>query len=172
MSLLPDRRFTFDVLRDNSSIEEIEEAHRQQLRHPCPRMIEDVYLKSDFNVTETSTIDLWNQTYQPHPYHSYEQALKLISETNPEEADLHCWTFTPQSCRTLLDHVIERHLPNMRIAEIIETPRACNEFLIHLTFDKSEQSAVQRGERSFVAKWIRKVLSTCPRYSGGSLPPA
>jgi predicted SAM-dependent methyltransferase len=170
VNLVPDRRFTFDVLRENSSIEEIEEAHRQQLRHPCPRMIEDVFLNSDFNAP---AIDLWNQTYQPHPTHGDEQARKLISETNPEEADLHCWTFTPQSCRVLLDHVRKRHIPNMGIVEIIETPHASNEFLLHLTFGDHSKTARPGREQTFaeIIKWVRKVLSTRPRHGGRSAQP-
>jgi SAM-dependent methyltransferase len=159
VSFLPDRRFTLDVLRENSSFQEIEAAHQQKLRHPCPAMIADAFLKSDFDITEATAIHLWNQTYQPRPYYSPDEALKLIAETNPEEADLHCWTFTPQSCRALLDQVIERHIPDMRIAEITETPRGRNEFLLHLTFGENKKILPQNGAPSVVARWMRNMAA-------------
>jgi SAM-dependent methyltransferase len=145
VSFLPDRRFTFDVLRKNSSIEEIEIAHEQRLRHPSLAMIEDVYLNSDFNVAETPVIHLWTEAYRPRPSYNSEQALKLISEADPEAADLHCWTFTPQSLRVLLNHVKERHIPDMRITEITETLRGSNEFLLHLTFGEDKKPLWQCG---------------------------
>jgi predicted SAM-dependent methyltransferase len=127
--LVPDRRYTFDVLRKCSTIEEIEEAHAQRLRRPSSRMLEDFYLNVDRGATAEG---LWSGRYRPRPSHSPDEASNLLRTLDHSHVDTHCWTFTPESYRELIDHVIARYVPSMAVCEITSTNPPENEFLVHL----------------------------------------
>jgi hypothetical protein len=127
VNLIPDRRGTFDFLRETSTIEQIEDAHRRRLRAPDIRMAKDHYEKID---TNAPLHGLWDGTYEPRPINTPQQAAELIAGAT----DIHCWVFTPSSCRELLEHVTKNHLPRMQVAEMVEQPAYSWEFLVYLTF--------------------------------------
>lgn len=129
VKLLPDKRYTFDVLRRDSTIDDIELAHQQKLRHPSMAMLEDWILHLDTGVTPTN---IWDGSRVPTPDRSEDEARKAIAATPPETADLHCFTFTPTNFRTLIDHVIAQYTPNLEVAHIGETRPYTNEFLIEI----------------------------------------
>jgi len=129
VKLVPDRRFTFDVLRKNSTIDEIEAAHKEGLRRPSISMLEDFYLNVDLKATAEG---LWRREYDPQPSYAPDQVRDIFDQLDLNNADTHCWTFTPESFRGLIDHVISHYVPNLRVVEISDTPRGSNEFLVHL----------------------------------------
>jgi 2-polyprenyl-3-methyl-5-hydroxy-6-metoxy-1,4-benzoquinol methylase len=135
VKLVPDRRFTFDVLRRDSTIEDLEAAHGMRLRHPSRRMVEDFYFNTDMQATAEG---LWTGTYTPQRSYSSDEARRLIDGVDAGSADLHCWTFTPVSFRTLIDHVIAHYVPSLRVIEISETPKGGNEFLVQLEAGENE----------------------------------
>lgn len=129
IKLVPDRRFTFDALRRNSSIDDIERAHAQRLTRPSLAMIEDFFSHVDHRVTAPA---IWSGQYTPSPMHDAATVAERLKAYTPDTADCHCFTFTPESFRVLIDHVIARYVPTLRVVEITETPRDYLEFLIHL----------------------------------------
>ncbi len=130
---VPDKRYTFDVLRKPSSIKDIEQAHRLRLRHPSRSMAKDVYINSDFKADAEK---LWGKSYTPMPSYEYHQALTISKGMELESADLHCFTFTPESFKTLINHVIEEYIPDFEVLEITETGYGQNEFIVDLILKK------------------------------------
>lgn len=130
IKLVPDRRFTFDVLRRNSTIDDIERAHTGRLTRPSLEMIEDFFRHVDQGVTAPA---IWSGQYKPSPMHDAATVAERLKAYTPKTADCHCFTFTPESFHTLIGHVIAHYVPTLRIVEITETPRDCSEFLIHLS---------------------------------------
>lgn len=130
---VPDKRYTFDVLRPVSTITDIEEAHNQHLRHPSRAMARDVYVNSDLSAEAAG---LWDKSYSPIPTRDSSEALKIADELDLSKADLHCFTFTPKSFLDLINHVIAKHVPAFQVLEITETPYRCNEFIVDLVLRK------------------------------------
>lgn len=130
---VPDKRYTFDVLRSESTIDQIEEAHRQGLRHPSRDMAMDVYTRSDFTAT---AMDIWEGRYSGSPSHKLEDAEKIVRDLALDSADMHCFAFTPESFRGLIKHVIAKHVPVFEIIQITDTPYGQNEFLVDLVVHK------------------------------------
>ncbi len=129
VKLVPDRRYTFDALRDDSTIEQIELAYQNAYRNPSRDMIYDFYSKIDTNVVASK---IWDGSYMPKPMYSEEEVKQFCKKSELEGADVHCWVFTPTSMRLLLEHVRDKYIPSLRIVEISETPEGCNEFLMHV----------------------------------------
>ncbi|MBX9747305.1 MAG: methyltransferase domain-containing protein [Hyphomonadaceae bacterium] len=125
--LVPDKRFTFDVLRENSTVDQIEQAHALALKHPSYEMVLDFHTKID----QTARADtLWSGAHQPKP--SQANALDIVRSIKLEDADVHCWVFTPASLRTLLEHVIAQHAHALTLVDLSDTPFGGNEFLVHM----------------------------------------
>lgn len=129
IKLIPDRQYTFDALRRNSTIEDIEKAHALRLKHPSREMVEDFLRNVDNRVTAR---DIWSGQYTPSPMHDLAAVTKILEETSPDKMDCHCFTFTPATFRTLIEHVIEHYVPHLEIVEITNTPKEQLEFLVHL----------------------------------------
>lgn len=126
---VPDKRFTFDVLRPETTHEQIAVAYEANRVHATREMAEEVYLLSDFHA---SSEKLWDASYTPRPSFDREEALRKAREEDLENADLHCWTFTPDSMSKLLDFVIENYLPQLAVREIKQTEFGMGEFVVDL----------------------------------------
>ena len=126
---VPDKRYTFDVLRPISSIEDIERAHAASLRSPSMEMARAAYSYSDFNA---QMAELWAGKYHPTPTHGKDEIERILATVDLSKADLHCFTFTPQSFKRLISHTQESYLPNLKVIEIVDTAHGANEFLVEL----------------------------------------
>lgn len=131
---VPDKRYTFDVLRSETTIAQIEEAYRQRLRHPSRDMVMDWYKGVDLSA---SAVALWKKIYAPQPTHKAIDAERIAQDVILEDEDIHCFTFTPESFRVLIAYVIAEYAPVYRVIEITETPYGQNEFLVDMTVCKS-----------------------------------
>lgn len=134
---VPDKRYTLDVLRSVSGISDIEEAHNQRLRHPSRAMALDVYVNTDFNA---DTVGLWNKSYTAVRTRVASEATSIVDGLELSTADLHCFTFTPESFRILISHVIAMHVPVFELVEITETSKGHNEFIVDLMLQKTNVS--------------------------------
>lgn len=126
---VPDKRYTFDVLRATSSVRDIEHAHKLKLRHPTLSMAKDVYSLSDFNVEAAK---LWNNSYTPTPSYTKSEALNICENLDLLKADMHCFTFTPESFLELIIHIKNNYVPEFEVIEITETNYGAIEFIVDL----------------------------------------
>ncbi len=95
---IPDRRFTFDILRAESTLADALDAHIRRARRPLPRAILDHFL----NDTAVSTTEVWGGVVDRSklkPIHAPSEALRAAehSFTTGVYQDVHCWVFTPLS---------------------------------------------------------------------------
>jgi 2-polyprenyl-3-methyl-5-hydroxy-6-metoxy-1,4-benzoquinol methylase len=128
---VPDKRYTFDVLRNVTSIENIEKAHLDKLRFPSKFMALDFYSNVDF---DASCQNLWNDSYKPKPMRTFAEASVLVNSLNLCNEDIHCSVFTPDSSRILINYIAKKYIPRLKILEITQTPIGTNEFIIDLEF--------------------------------------
>jgi len=127
--LVPDKRYTFDILRTPSTIDHVERAFEQKLAHPSREMILDFFANVDQSATAEA---LWKGAHAPRPTHSAAEVETIMQNTKADEVDVHCWVFTPTTLHALVTHVCEHHARDLEIVEITDTPYGGNEFLVHL----------------------------------------
>ena len=118
---IPDRRYTFDILRAESTLADALDAHLRRARVPLPRAILDHFL----NGTAVTAADIWDGRVDPArltPTKTPAEALDIAEKIHASGAyqDTHCWVFTPRSfaalCAALarldrLDFVCEQIYP-------------------------------------------------------------
>jgi 2-polyprenyl-3-methyl-5-hydroxy-6-metoxy-1,4-benzoquinol methylase len=127
---VPDKRYTFDILRAVSNVDDIVAAHEARLRSPNRAMFIDAYANSDF---QADTAGIWEGSYEPKPARTLEHATEIADGTDLSTADVHCFTFTPDSMRTLLDYVVSEHIPAFESVIVEDTRIGANEFIVEMT---------------------------------------
>lgn len=129
--VVPDRRYTFDFLRHNSTLAEAAEAHVQRLRKPSYRQVFDHF----FNYSEVDAAQLWASAEyrdQIRPKHCPLEVANAASESLRRYIDAHCWVFTAESFVELLDQIASiKHMP-FKIANLFPPERGTNEFFVTL----------------------------------------
>jgi predicted SAM-dependent methyltransferase len=95
--VVPDKRFTFDVYRRTSAIEEIRAAYAERRRRPGLRCIMDHFA----NVVQADTWALWDnyEVVEKLPFYHDPGYLALGADHFAEGryVDVHCWVFTSWS---------------------------------------------------------------------------
>jgi hypothetical protein len=131
---IPDRRFTFDRLRNDTSVADVVEAWLQQRRQPPARQIFDVaYLG-----VEADAAALWDGAETSPPDEALrtrlEGALKLATQVHrkPRYVDIHCWVFTPASFLRLTEALAGLGRFPFRIEAFHPTERGAIEFHVRL----------------------------------------
>jgi SAM-dependent methyltransferase len=96
---IPDKRYTFDIIRNESDMQDVLDAYLRRVRAPLPRMILEHY--GLVRAVDCATV--WRgkakKISQLPAYHSWAEALdhaKRALEDNSYH-DCHCWVFTPRS---------------------------------------------------------------------------
>lgn len=99
---IPDRRFTFDFLRRESTLADVLDASIRGARAPLPRAILDHFL----NYAEVDKDAAWRGEIDPaslvraHPPQFALEVARRCFETGAYQ-DTHCWVFTPSSFASL-----------------------------------------------------------------------
>lgn len=95
--IVPDRRYTFDILRAESRMADVLDAFARRARVPSPRMVADFVL----SFRPVSAAEVWFRGLDPKalpPVHTVETALGMARRAaEGEYLDVHCWAFTPRS---------------------------------------------------------------------------
>lgn len=92
---LPDRRYTFDYFRPESTATALVEAYELDLeRAPMWQVAEAVYYHSEVDVH-----DRWRTGAEPvfSPRFSLEQAVEIARDKSKTYSGVHCWVFTAES---------------------------------------------------------------------------
>lgn len=104
--IVPDKRFTFDVHRRVSSLEEIRLAHAERRRRPGIRCVMDHFA----NVVRVDTWALWDDysTVQDLPFFHGPSLLNhaAIHHAEGRYVDVHCWVFTPWSFLSTIGRIV------------------------------------------------------------------
>jgi SAM-dependent methyltransferase len=130
---VPDRRYTFDYLRRESSIFDAIEARLRRARQPLPKAIME-----HFGLyTEVNCQLAWKGALDPanlKPTYSIKTAMEIARSALESGAyiDTHCWVFTPESFATLCLQMADLDLIQFSCDYFFDTPRDNMEFYVSL----------------------------------------
>lgn len=130
---VPDRRFTFDHLRRDSSLADVLTAHVLRARRPQIQQILDYRLNS----APIGCAEAW--ATPPHQRiirkeHTFGEALSTARRfvANDDYHDVHCWAFTPRSFALLFAEMVENGLIDYGCERFYDTSRNELEFFVWL----------------------------------------
>jgi SAM-dependent methyltransferase len=134
--VVPDKRFTFDILRPLATHREIVAAHTEARSRPGLRCIMDHFA----NVTDVSHVETW------HLWDDYTIADRIPYVHGPEFLDIaakhyaegryidvHCWVFTPWSFIGLIGWMCRDYGLDVDLSYLITTQERGLDFNIRLT---------------------------------------
>lgn len=130
---IPDRRFTFNILRPVSTVGEMVEAHLAGYRRPSVRQVYDSVAGS----RPCDMHDAWQRDItkelQPLPAKRALAIERARKAQAGEYVDSNCWVFTPKSFLDLLDAMHELGWLGLAVEHFRPTPLMDFEFFVRLT---------------------------------------
>lgn len=137
---IPDKRFTFDLLRRVTATEDIAAAHRERRRRPSLNCIVDHFanvvsvecqqLWENYNVARSATLahspGVWKSAAAQHEQGAY--------------VDCHCWVFTPWSFLSLMGWITSEWGLAFELDHFEVTPLGDMQFMVRLRKSRSETS--------------------------------
>jgi SAM-dependent methyltransferase len=135
---VPDRRYTFDYLRPESTLPDLLRAHEQRLERA------DYYqvLSSLLYHRPVRAEDAWSGRLDEklgQPRFSVPEAMRRARFLAEGYAGIHCHVFTRESFERLFRDLAESGLVGWRVAAIDDVPRGRNEF--HVVLRRESGSA-------------------------------
>ena len=128
---VPDRRFTFDCLREDSRLSDVMTAHLARARRPLPQAILDCELNA---VPGVNFIKLWASDHSdglPTPRPDWTNAIRLARDAmEGGYHDAHCWAVTPYSLADIFVALAEHGLLRLACAKFEDTGYANFEFYL------------------------------------------
>ncbi len=131
--IAPDRRFTFDILRNETRLHDVLDAWIRKARAPLPRaLLENLSLLREFDFRK-----VWEGDFDPLSLPAINDTKRAIADArdvleNNKYIDNHCWVFTPKSMATLFAQLAEIDLLNFRLSQFFDTPYMGAEFTVHM----------------------------------------
>jgi SAM-dependent methyltransferase len=133
----PDKRYTFDIGRRNTEFSDLVAAFLLKRTQPDFSQVCDHIM----NIRQVDTKQAWSGNPDTAAFprkRSYAASLQSLEKMSEAEGydDVHCWVFTPETFRAVIELVQAHFLPNLEILSIFPTLPGRNEFLF--TLGKSE----------------------------------
>jgi len=131
---VPDRRYTFDFLRRESTLVDVLADFIRRRRAPSGARVLDFSL----HVAQIDCMAAWRGELGAHnvaPMYAVESALALAqdAERNGTYHDVHCWVFTPQAFATLMADLANCRLLEWQCDWITPTARDTFEFFVAMS---------------------------------------
>ena len=158
---VPDRRFTFDCLREDARLADALAAYLTKARHPIPQAILDGQLNAAPGVDSGK---LWTGSEDParlRPSFDWDQTARSVREaaTAGVYHDVHCWAVTPYSLADICIFLAEHGLLRLACAKFEDTEPGNLEFYLRL---------VPSDDPSVVAETWRRVKTEARQTAPGS----
>lgn len=136
----PDRRFTFDYLRNESRLHDVLAAYVNKQRRPSSRQI----LENSDLCREVNHLEAWRGeviTSKLKPKSSVIAGIDLAMQSlsNGTYFDTHCWIFTPHSFCELMMRLAELDLITFKCDTFIPTQYGEIEFVVHMSSCQSKR---------------------------------
>lgn len=130
---IPDKRYTFDIKRQLTTVADLVDSYLNKVRRPSPRQIIDFYA----NAIKIDTYEAWNNKVEIEKcqrFGSESSGLELARKSMEEGVyvDVHCSVFTYDSFLKLLRDLFSLNLLNFRVAKTYEPEIFSNEFIVIL----------------------------------------
>lgn len=157
---VPDRRFTFDCLREDLRLSDVLTAHLARARRPMPQAILDCELNA---VPGANFIKLWSGDHSdglPAPRFDWTNAIRLARDAmEGGYHDAHCWAVTPYSLADIFVALAEHGLLRLACTTFEDTGYANFEFYLTM---------VPCDEPGRVAESWRRVRQEAKQIAPGS----
>ena len=158
---IPDKRYTFDIKRDLTSLGTLVESYLLDKRRPGPRDIFDQVSLA----TKLDMVLAWNEgvNMDALEHHgSLQEALDEVKENllTDEYDDVHVNILTPASFLSILEQASQLGLFDFAVVDFYDTAHSSHEFLVslqRLSRGKSQQESLALQLNSFA--WARERLS-------------
>jgi SAM-dependent methyltransferase len=151
---VPDRRYTFDYLRRESSAVEVLSAYCVRTRIPLPYFIIDFMV----NFAQVDVTAAWSDNISPDRlvrHHTIHEAIRVARHAHEEGAyhDVHCWVFTPRSFANLFAELAEIGLVRFSCAYFVDTAHNQLEFFVGLTPSDDTAQMVESWKQMARSVW-------------------
>lgn len=146
--IVPDKRFTFDIMRNTSIPADIIGAYLDKQTKPTSATMYDFTMECRANIIASEVWANQNEDYSKKPYiYSREVAWqKCLDNANTEKyIDCHCHVFTPYSFVKILKSLIELNLLEFEVAHFSETKENSMEFFVSLRKTKKNNESKIRS---------------------------
>jgi SAM-dependent methyltransferase len=150
MLAIPDKRYTFDILRQPSRLSEVIDAYLQRYRRPMPAQLFDY----NVNSVEVDMVAAWNGTLDMANLKHYvnaRYALDRCTEAVRDGAyiDAHCWVFTADTLLRLLADLADLELLPYRCARFFPPERNTNEMILVMARQTGTVQGSDEARESF-----------------------
>ena len=125
--IVPDRRYTFDILRRETTINEVLKA--QGSKRPTPDQLYDHHA----HYVDVDAAAIWMHGKPPDlkPANSQEHSRSLAHSAGYQDA--HCWVFTPDSFVSIITGLNTLGLIDYDVRHVFPTAPGTNEFFVTIT---------------------------------------
>ncbi len=127
--VVPDRRYTFDYHRRETTISDLVECDRLGLERPSFYHVFDHHFYTHYSIPPH---DIWSGSKPPPPLKNYANAREAAERTFAGFEDAHCSVFTPESFQSLFADLLFAKLTNFAIGSIRETQFGQLDFTVAL----------------------------------------
>jgi SAM-dependent methyltransferase len=151
---VPDRRYTFDILRGESALADVLDAYLRRARAPLPRAVIEFLLMTREVSAQKAWLDEIDLEALRAEMPSIDHALTLAGEVLAGRyVDSHCWIFTPRSFAGLMEHLSRAGLLGLACASFHDTAPFDLEFFVALRpeHDAAKAAATWRKMTTAVA---------------------
>jgi SAM-dependent methyltransferase len=154
--VIPDKRYTFDVQRQTSSVAAMIDAHLRGVRRPTPQQAFDHFA----HIVETDARLPWRIVSATHFRRRPNDPHGLLAAKQAMEGyvDSHCWVFTPASFFDSLRRLAALGLFRFEVIGFDDTRLGEFEFFVSLRAPTGNDAADE-------AKWLQRVEASIPRPS-------
>lgn len=130
---IPDRRYTFDIRRQESRIADVVHAYVVKARKPLPHQLLDF----EIHYMPVDTKEAWNGlTKIPRFFDKsrVEHGLAVVREVIRTDVylDIHCWVFTPMSFALLMEQLSALEILHLSCSDFYDTEPGELEFEVIL----------------------------------------
>jgi SAM-dependent methyltransferase len=142
--IVPDRRFTFDFLREETRLSDLLTSYAVRARIPQPYSVIDHAM----NVIAIDCQAAWEGRIDPDALQKcrdFTGALNLARDVvnNKTYHDVHCWVFTPKSFARLMGRLGELGLLDFACARFHDTETGFLEFFVTLRPESSKEKIIE-----------------------------
>jgi SAM-dependent methyltransferase len=157
--IVPDKRFTFDYFRRESSLSDVLLSHVIGARIPQPHSILDFAL----NAADVDTATAWRRKIrigETRRGHTLEGALTLAKDAIERGIyhDVHCWTFTPASFALILRDLASAGLIDFACEGFYDPEYNDSEFFVRLRRSNNIDYILQSWTRMHDVAWKARPL--------------
>lgn len=144
---VPDKRFTFDLMREESRLSDVLSAYVVRARIPQPQAIIDHVINVRYDVSAGA---IWlGQQANGRPAHTFADAIATAQDAaeNGSYHDVHCWVFTPRSFAMVCRQLAENGVLHMSCVNFFDTERNELEFHVHMQKCEDARHAAETWKR-------------------------